>query len=293
MKDKRAGFLCALFLLSLLPCLLLGIDKSKKAYELIYEDVQLLKKQLISLEEKLGRNAEDIKILQDQLREIQSLVRILQADQSDVQEELRIIPSQYQRLLDKLQEVSILLAKISEDMLVMKGSVPPSSAPEQAAEREEGTTPLPEKEKEEEKKEIPSEQTAEPSPPLSLSPQEIYNAAYSDYLRGTYDLAIQGFQMYRQHFPESPLADNALYWIGECYFSQRQFEEAINHFNDLILYYPQGDKVAAASLKKGISLAEQGKKDQAIVVFRLLISKYPLEEEAKIAQEKIKELTSK
>jgi tol-pal system protein YbgF len=116
--------------------------------------------------------------------------------------------------------------------------------------------------------------------------------AYSDYRKGNFELAIDGFKMYREQFPESPLADNSLYWIGECYFSQRKFAEAIEQFNELILNYPRGDKVPAAYLKKGISLTELGKKQEALSVFKLLISKYPLEEETKIAQEKIKELLS-
>ncbi len=37
---------------------------------------------------------------------------------------------------------------------------------------------------------------------------------------------------------------------------------------------------------------ELGKRDEALSVFKLLISKYPNDEETKIAQEKIKELTS-
>jgi TolA-binding protein len=45
-------------------------------------------------------------------------------------------------------------------------------------------------------------------------------------------------------------------------------------------------------LKKGISLTELGKKEEALSVFKLLISKYPLEEETKIAQQKIRELLS-
>ena len=84
-----------------------------------------------------------------------------------------------------------------------------------------------------------------------------------------------------------------MYWIGECLFSQRKFNDAIDEFNNLILEYPQGDKIAAAYLKKGLSLVELRRKDEALVVFKLLMSKYPLEEEARIAQEKIKELSAK
>jgi TolA-binding protein len=61
----------------------------------------------------------------------------------------------------------------------------------------------------------------------------------------------------------------------------------------VILAYPQGDKVAAAYLKKGISYMELGKKEEALAVFKLLMAKFPLQEETKIAQGKIKELTEK
>jgi len=145
---------------------------------------------------------------------------------------------------------------------------------------------------------VSSEKKAETTPeekvpaamPAGVSPQEVYNMARTDYLRGNFKLAIEGFQMYWENFPASPLADDALYWIGECFFSQKQYGNAIDQFNELILSYPQGDKVPAAYLKKGLSLVELGKKEEAIVVFKLLITKFPLEEDAKIAQQKLKDL---
>ena len=94
--------------------------------------------------------------------------------------------------------------------------------------------------------------------------------AYNDYLKGNFDLAVEGFKMYKDQFSASPLADNALYWIGECDYSQRKFEDAVNVFNELILAYPQGDKVAAAYLKKGMSFAEIGRKEEALAAYRLL-----------------------
>jgi len=78
--------------------------------------------------------------------------------------------------------------------------------------------------------------------------------------------------------------------IGECYFSQKKFDKAIEQFDDLIVTYPLSDKIAAAYWKKGLSFIELKKKDEAIATLTLLVSKYPLEEEAKSAQQKIKEL---
>jgi len=286
MNSKRAGFL----LLFLLASVLAGQDRSKKAYELIYEDVQVLKKQLFALEDRLDRSAEAIEGLKSQVRELQALIRLLQSDQAAVQESVRNIPTQYQFVLDKLDQMNLVLTKMAEDMLTSKGTSPPQSAGPEVKE-----APPAEKKGGEEKKAPPAEQKpAQPTPPATtLSPQEVYNASYSDYLKGNFDLALEGFKVYRDNFPDSPLADNALYWIGECLFSQRKFNPAIDEFNDLILNYPQSDKIAASYLKKGLAQAELGRKDEAIVTLKLLLGKYPLEEESRIAQEKIKELSSK
>lgn len=286
MNKKRAGFL----LLFLFPTLLVGQDRSKKAYELIYEDVQVLKKQLFALEENFGRSAEAIEGLKSQLRELQALVRLLQSDQAAVHEGVRNIPTQYQFVLDKLDQMNLVLTRMAEDMLTLKTTPPQPSAGPEAKE-----SPAAEKKGGEEKKAPPAEKkAARPNPAATtLSPQEVYNAAYADYLKGNFDLAVEGFKLYRETFPDSPLADNALYWIGECLFSQRKFDPAIEEFNDLILNYAQSDKIAASYLKKGLAQAELGRKDEAIVTLKLLLGKYPLEEESRIAQEKIKELGSK
>jgi tol-pal system protein YbgF len=288
MKKTLTGIL----LLSLLQIVSFGQDKSKKAYELIYEDVQVLKKQLLALEDKLERNAVDLEALKSLVREVQIQVRLLQTDQSSVQEGIKNIPSQYQFLLDKIEQMNLLLTRISEDLLTMKGTPLQPQAPGQ--EIKAGQPPAVEKKQPDQKKGAqPTEQKPASPSSSTLSPQETYNSAYADYLKGNYELAIDGFKIYRENFADSPLADNALYWIGECYYSQRKFDQAIEQFNDLIFNYPQGDKVAAAYLKKGLALVELGRKDEALVVFKLLVSKYPLEEESRIAQEKIKELAQK
>lgn len=287
---KRLAGILALALCSLLS---FGQDRSKKAYELIYEDVQVLKKQLFALEERLARSAEDITALKAQIRDLQSLVKLLQAEQTNIEDNIKSIPSQYQFLLDKVDQVNLLLAKISEDLLTMKGA--PPAGPEPGQDAQERSPAAAEKQPAAEKPSAAAERQNPPPAPVQtgLSPQEVYNTAYADYLKGNFDLATDGFKIYRDSFPDSPLADNALYWIGECSFSQKKYIEAVDAFNELILNYPQSDKIAAAYLKKGLALTELGRADEALVVFKLLISKYPLEEEARIAQEKIKDLSAR
>ncbi|NIM59260.1 MAG: tol-pal system protein YbgF [Candidatus Aminicenantes bacterium] len=294
-----------IFLILLLALASAGADKKKKAYELIYEDVQLLRQQFLQLKDKIEKNSEDIDFIKEQLEELLKIVKHLQTEQASFKEDQKKIPTQYQIVLEKLETMTLQLIKFSEGLTEIKmASVPSSEQKEDDMEGKQDEPPAPEKTKEgkkeeaqpgkqaeTEKKEDQTGKKPEEPPSAHLSPKEVYNMAFSDYRKGNFELAIDGFKMYMEQFPESPLADNSLYWIGECYFSQKKYAEAIEQFNELLLNYPRGDKVPAAYLKKGISLMELGKKEESLIVFKLLISKYPLEEETKIAQEKIRELS--
>jgi len=279
--------------------LLLGISlaisgsqtKREKAYELIYKDVQQLNQRVLALDKKIEQNAVEIKGIRDQLKELIDLTHQFQSAQASVREEQRRLPAQYQILLEKVETINTQLAQLSEDLIEIKRVALPLAEQVTEGEDSEGNQPesLP-TEEHGDTSDQPSEGEAPPSISPNLSPNEVYNMARSDYLKGNFELAIEGFTIYKSQFSESPLADDALYWIGECYFSQEKYNEAIEHFNELILNYPNGDKIPAAYLKKGISLAEQEKKEEALSVFKLLITKFPLEEETKIAQQKIREL---
>ena len=85
---------------------------------------------------------------------------------------------------------------------------------------------------------------AEPAP--SIDPMQTYQAAYRDYQRGNYDLAIEGFQDFLGTNANADLADNAAYWIGESLFSQKKYREAIGQFDAVVNKYPKSDKVPGA-----------------------------------------------
>jgi tol-pal system protein YbgF len=302
LKNKRPGQfpLPRLGLLAAvvgLACAVGAAGQSKKAYELIYEDVQLLKQQLLKLEDKMGKWADDIQALTDQVRDLQSQLKLLQTDQAGLKQGLQNIPSQYQVVLTRLESLGTQLARLTEEIIAARPAAGPSEDTNAASEAE-SKPPADDKSRgkdskpakpEEARAGLADETTASP-PPSNQAPKEIYDMAYADYIRGNYSLAIDGFKIYRDQFPDSPLADNALYWIGECYFSQRRFEEAIEQFNLLLFDYPRGDKIPAAYLKKGLCFLELGQKEEALSVFKLLITKYPNEEETRLAQQKIKEI---
>ncbi|MCD4652335.1 tol-pal system protein YbgF, partial [bacterium] len=101
------------------------------------------------------------------------------------------------------------------------------------------------------------------------------------------DLAILEFQSFISAFSDSALADNAQYWIGECYYSQQRYDEALVEFNQVLQKYPEGDKYIPAMLKKGLSQIETGNLQNGRAALSKLIEDYPYSTEARIAQDRL------
>ena len=126
--------------------------------------------------------------------------------------------------------------------------------------------------------------------PRGNEPTQLYNAAYEDYLRSNFDLAIQGFREYAKRYPSTDLADNALYWVGESYYSKKQFKEAIDAFTELLNTYKSSDKAAAGLLKKGLAYLEMGDRSQAVINLQYVLYEHPGSKEADLARARLQAL---
>ena len=125
------------------------------------------------------------------------------------------------------------------------------------------------------------------APGQPSEPAQLYSSAYEDYLRGNFDLALQGFGEYHKRYADTDLADNALYWIGECHYSKRAFPEAIQAFTELLNTYKTSDKAAAALLKKGLAHLEAGDRSQAVINLQYVLYEHPGSKEAELARTKL------
>jgi tol-pal system protein YbgF len=122
------------------------------------------------------------------------------------------------------------------------------------------------------------------------TPEELYRSAYEDYMRGNYDLAAQGFREYLKRWTDTELADNALYWIGECLDAQEKTDEALKLFSQVLEDHPASDKAAAAQLKKGLLYLKAGDKGQGVLNLQYVVYEYPGTSEADLARERLRSL---
>jgi len=123
----------------------------------------------------------------------------------------------------------------------------------------------------------------------AVSPEAriIYESAYLNYVKGNYNDAINGFKSYLKVAPDSPLSDNALYWIGECYYSLGKRQDAVDTFNELLTKYPQSNKRSTALFKIGIIYEEAKELKTARTYFERILKEYPNSPEAALAKERL------
>ena len=133
-------------------------------------------------------------------------------------------------------------------------------------------------------------QVTVPAPAPSANPMETYQAAYRDYQRGNFDLAIEGFRDFLDSNPSSELADNASYWIGESLFSQKKYREAIEQFDSVVTEFQRSDKVPGALLKKGYAYINIGERAQGVVQLQYVLHEHPKSQEASLARQKLRQL---
>jgi tol-pal system protein YbgF len=134
---------------------------------------------------------------------------------------------------------------------------------------------------------VPAGQTAKG---YVFSDTELYTSGKQAFDGGQYEIARQKFIELLSRYPESENADNAQFWIGEIYYREKMYTNAILEYQKVIENYPDGNKVPASLLKQGLSFYNLGEQDDltnARYFLQEVVNKYPASNEAKIARDKL------
>ena len=133
-------------------------------------------------------------------------------------------------------------------------------------------------------------ETDRAAPPPQDSVKETYQRTMEKFQQGELDTAMQGFSEFLVRYPTSTLAPNAQYWLGECYYGKKQFEQAIEAFDRVKLAYPASEKVPAALLKKGFAYLALNDRSRAVSTLKQVVNGFPKTPEADKASGKLSQL---
>jgi tol-pal system protein YbgF len=87
---------------------------------------------------------------------------------------------------------------------------------------------------------------------------EAYRSAYAAWRNDDTQSCIDQFRQFLQTNASSPFADDAAFWMADCYFKQGDYKTAILRFDDVVSRYPTGNKAADALYRQGEALLRLG-----------------------------------
>jgi tol-pal system protein YbgF len=138
-------------------------------------------------------------------------------------------------------------------------------------------------------KETPAKKSEPPSKAVA-GPDDAYKKAYDLYTKGNIEDAQKEFKKFLEAYPKSKYAENAHFWLGECYFAQKKYEDAILEYDEVIKRYAKGNKVPDALYRQGMAFWEMKDTTNAKLILKEVVRRFPQSDQANRARKKLKEL---
>lgn len=269
MKTNRISAVIALFaLLALNGPPAWGVSKEIVQLQVQVQGLQEQMSQMKqSFDERMGvmKNLveTDTDAVNKAVNAVSSLQATLQKQQADGGGRMDQLSGQIQALNDTMDELKARLNKLSQQLETIQQG----------------------------QQNLNGQQTQQAAQQAQAPPPDVlYNNAYRDYNGGNSDLAAQQFNDYIKFYPNTDLAGNAFFYLGEIQYRQGKFQEAIKNYEQVIQNFTSGNKAAAAELKKGMALVQLGQKEEGITQLRHLVQRYPRSSEALQAREQLRKL---
>jgi tol-pal system protein YbgF len=233
---------------------------ANREHQQMMADIRMLQEQSQQLQLLLGQLAETLKTVTAKLDEQASATRRAFADQKAL---IDTLAGDVRVLREKIDDANVRISTLSQEIEALRQVVPPPGPTTSTVEPATGQSVAP---------------TSPPAPGAALpglSPTELYQRAYADYTLGQWALAIAGFEAYIKAFPRSPQADDAQFYIGQTYYADGKYKEAVEAYDRLIANYPDSDYLADAYYKRGVALEGLQELAKARESFETVLQKFP------------------
>lgn len=261
---------------SLLLFLTLAGCASRSDLDYLRSDVDELKTRLFRTEKDMGNlRSETREGVDKNLKGLQTDVASVRKEAADLQATIESIKVDMQVVAGKLDDATLLAKKPADDLTLLKEDTGRRFA------ALEGRVEKLEKSLEELKKGAEAK---------SENPEDLYQRGIETFKSGDAPKARELLTRFIERYPAHSMAANAHYWLGETYYSEKKYDQAILEFQEVIKNFPGKEKVPAALLKQGMAFKELGDAKSARYLYKKITEEFPKSEEARLAKERLKEL---
>ncbi len=198
-------------------------------------------------------------------------------------DDVRALKDSLADLSSRLERMDAKITDLKNQMQIMQnppaapGATPPGGAPSGIGNPPAGAPSGP-----------PSAQGA--APPSGMSANDSYTAAVRDLQTGKTELAYSEFSQYLQYFPNTELAANAQYYLGEISYNRADYSSAVKAFDAVLERYPDNPKTPDAHYMKAMALLKSNERTRAAGEFRILVKDYPHTDDARKALAQLRAL---
>ena len=122
--------------------------------------------------------------------------------------------------------------------------------------------------------------------------REEYQLAFELLKDENYETARVSFIKFIRLYQDSDFVDDAKYWLGETYYAQRFFTQALKEFEEVLTKFPNSGKIPEALLKKGFCYFELGEVEKSRQLLKSVVNQYPDSSVSRLAVQKLKMIDS-
>lgn len=137
---------------------------------------------------------------------------------------------------------------------------------------------------------VKGSQSAQGQSAQVMLPSDIFNEAKNHLNKQAYDLAVSGFKLYIDKYPEGENIQQAYIFLGDAYAAQGQARPAAIAYATVLQKFPESKVIPTARLKYARSIIPLGKTEEAKRYFNSVVQDFGRSPEAALAKEELAQL---
>jgi tol-pal system protein YbgF len=122
---------------------------------------------------------------------------------------------------------------------------------------------------------LPQQSAASPNQMASLDARPQFEAALNLLAKAQYDEARAAFRAVADAYPQDSLAPQAIYWVGDIAYVQKDYAGAARAFAEELKKYPASPRAPESMLKLGQSLIAMDQKKEGCRALGTLPNEFP------------------
>lgn len=247
-----------------------GCGLSKEEGALMANDIEMLKKKQKTLDQQASDLRKATQEADEQLKKMRDLLdeatKVVTRNSANLGQDVDKLKSDLGGVLGRLDDLTALMNGLQKNFETFRASTDTNI------------------------EKLTNATTVAKAPPIPETPDAVFGDAKKRFDAKQWNDARRLFDAFIARYPTDARAASAQYMIGESYFAEGKFANAIGAYSRVIDNFPKAEAVPDAMYRNGESFYSLKYCGDARIYFQELLRRYPKTEWKKDATEQLKKI---